>query len=111
MTVKKLFSRFCDSYDISQVEFIDYFNDAMMFLDARYGEKYVFSSHNDRYIETIDDEISVYPEYLDGVRGYLEYKFAGNEDGRVDFIEKSELAFKTVWKMLAKGTVIRGSVW
>jgi len=97
---------------ISQREFVDYFNSSVSFLSARYGV--LFVSANSEDVLPISDERSPCPVksvYLDAIGDNIEYLKSGDENRRVDFVAKSEYAYRTVWRERIKNKKIKGDIW
>lgn len=110
--LKKLFETVRARCGITQREFVDYFNSSVSFLSARYGVAFVSASGEG--ISPISDERSPCPVkavYLDAIGDNIEYLKSGDENRRVDFVAKSEYAYRTVWRERIKNKRIKGDAW
>ena len=97
---------------VSQREFVEFFNSSVSFLQARYGDEYVAAEGST--LRPITDENSpspVHDIYIDGIADNIEYLKSGEEARRVDFIAKSEYAYRTLWRSRVKKKRVKGDVW
>ncbi|MBE6640273.1 MAG: hypothetical protein E7619_01675 [Ruminococcaceae bacterium] len=110
--LKKLFETLRERCGVTKREFTEYFNSSVSFLRARYGDEYITYDGTDAF--PISDEASPCPvceEYIDGICDNIAYLKTGNENYRVDFIAKSEYAYRTVWRMRIKNKRVKGESW
>ena len=110
--LKKLFASVRERCGVSQREFIEFFNSSVSFLQARYGAEYVAADGST--IQPITDENSpspVHDIYIDGIADNIVYLKNGDEARRVDFIAKSEYAYRTLWRSRVKNKRVKGDIW
>ncbi|MBQ7011938.1 MAG: hypothetical protein IJN63_09560 [Clostridia bacterium] len=110
--LKQLFASVRERCGVTQREFVEYFNSSVCFLRARYGDEYITADGTDAHL--IADENSpspIYEVYLDGIADNIVYLKSGDEARRVDFIAKSEYAYRTLWRSRVKNKRVRGESW
>ena len=110
--LKTLFESVRERCGVSKREFARYFNASVSLLRSKYGDSYITAEGTDAF--PIADECSpspVYDIYLDAIGDNIEFLKTGKESARVDFLAKSEYAYRTVWRGRVKDSKVKGDRW
>ena len=117
MNIRAVYDRVNLTYPVGQNEFIAYFNDSVRSLAARYDAKFVFDRDEDAEpqafaeAESISGVSGVRQAYADCIADNILYLISGDEKHKVDFVNKCDMAYKTVWRSFAKGRRRYGDRW
>ncbi|MBQ2733130.1 MAG: hypothetical protein IJF74_03150 [Clostridia bacterium] len=110
--LKKLFETVNERCGVTKREFARYFNASVSLLRSKYGDSYVTDEGKELFpIADENSELPVYDIYLDGIGDNIEFLKTGNEASRVDFLAKSEYAYRTVWRGRVKDLRVKGDRW
>ncbi len=110
--LKTLFESVRERCGVTKREFARYFNASVSLLRAKYGDSYITAEGTDAF--PVIDEYSpspVYEIYLDAIADNIEFLKTGREASRVDFLAKSEYAYRTVWRERVKDLKVKGDRW
>lgn len=96
--IKDLFDKANSIVGISQKEFLTSFNEALLQLNARYGEKFVFMAGVATDATSVEDTIGVYPEWRSAILNYVIYLKTGDQVRKGEYDSSMDYAYRTIWK-------------
>lgn len=112
MNTRSLYDRVCLTCPVDQNAFVAYFNDTVQSLISHYDMKYVYEDGiSSGEISHINDMSGVRDVYADCIADNIMYLISGNDDRKVDFVNKADLAYKTVWREMSKNRRKYGDRW
>ena len=111
INVKDLYDKVNSVVGISQKEFISSFNEAVLQLLSRYGEKYVFDGTAPLDVMSIDDTSDIYSEWRSPIMNYVIYLKNGDQLRKQEFDSSLDYAYRTVWKRGLKKRKYRTKTW
>lgn len=101
--ILELYKNASNTAKMDTVKFIDFINAGVEELRATYGAAYVTENDTGFKAASVDDEISVYPEYKTALCDYALASFAGSAELMSKFYSEAERAYLTVWRRLGAG--------
>lgn len=108
MNIKDLYDAVIMSNPCSHNTFLTHVDTTCRTLIAKYGMNYV-CVRGDEYVRarSVDDTVPVYDDYTPAVMDNVLYLLTGDESHKVDFINNSDYAYKTVWRRKSKGKTMK----
>lgn len=113
MNTRSVYDRVCLTNPVEQNKFVQFFNDSVRSLVGVYDSKYVFEEDTCDYSEImhINDMSGVRDIYAECITDNVLYLVSGDNQKRVDFVNKADMAYKTVWRTFAKYRRRHGEIW
>lgn len=107
MEIRTIFERVNRYAAMPVPEFIDYYNDSVSALIARYDEKYVVASGAIyKHAAVISESSVVRDEYMPAIINRILYLAGVSADRLTMSVQEAEDAFKAVWRKRAYGSRI-----
>lgn len=111
INVKDLYDKVNSVVGISQKDFISSFNETVLQLLTRYGEKYVFENTAPLDIESVDDTSDIYAEWRAPILNYVIYQKSGDQLRRQEYDTSLDYAYRTVWRQKLKKKRFKTNSW
>ncbi len=112
MDTRALYKRVLQDFPMSQAEFVEYYNDAVRELEARYGRRFVAQAGNDiRPVESLECESGVRDIYFSALLDGIIYLKTREGARRAESLAGAESAYRTVWREYVTGKRMRGASW
>lgn len=106
MNIRTMFERVTRYAKIPVAAFLDYYNDAASAILSAYGNRHVLMpGAKYRDILSLDDSPCVRSEYDAAMMDKILYMATGNADRLVMYREDAEMAYRNVFRLLARGKV------
>ena len=106
MNIRTMFERVTRYARINPAAFLDYYNDAASALLSAYGNRHVLMpGAKYRDILSLDDAPCVRGEYDSALMDKILYLATGNADRLGMYREDADLAYRSVFRILARGKV------
>lgn len=108
MNIKSLYDTVVLTNPCSHNAFLTHVDTTVRTLIAKYGVNYV-CIRGTEYVraKSVDDDISVYEDYFPCVLDNVLFLLTGDEAHKVDFINNSDYAYKTVWRRKSRGKTMK----
>ena len=97
--IKDLYEKANSVTGMSQKEFLTYVNEALLQLNARYGDGFVYED-KEVEVESVDSEVAVHKEWRSAILHYVIYLKNGDAVRKAEFDSSLDYSYRTIWKRL-----------
>ena len=112
INAKDIYDKANSIVGMSQKDFVTAFNEAVLQLQSRYEERYIFDKGVPSELTVVDETIPIYSEWSSSILNYVIYLKNGDQLRKTEYDTSLDYAYRTIWKKrLGHGKRFKSARW